>query len=63
MSSNLEQRTAKIYEFPTRALAAVKFRQELNVIAAREAAGVKVAYGSGWYHDSAIEDEARGLKS
>lgn len=64
MNTNFgQQPTARIYEFPTRSLAAVRFRQELNVIAAREAAGVKVVHGSCWYHDEAIEKADHGLKS
>ena len=64
MDAHLQQPSARIYEFPTRSPAVVRFRQELNLLAAREAAGTAgIASDSGWYHEVAIADAGRDLKS
>jgi hypothetical protein len=54
--------SAKIYPFPARGRFAAAsqgdgLRQAANVLLAP---GVKVASGSGWYHDAAIQTERLG---
>ncbi len=50
--------SAKIYAFPPRGRFALReqqgeFQSDANVQLPR---GVKIIYGSGWYHDAAIQD-------
>jgi hypothetical protein len=54
--------SAKIYAFPPRGRFAANSQREDFKIAANVQLprGMKVAFGSGWYHDAAIEAEERG---
>jgi|HubBroStandDraft_1064217.scaffolds.fasta_scaffold178529_2 hypothetical protein len=49
--------SAKIYTFPLRGrFALAKEYDAMESAGAKSAHGVKIASGSGWYHDAAIED-------
>jgi hypothetical protein len=49
--------SAKIYAFPLRGrFALAKEYDAMESAGAKSAHGVKIASGSGWYHDAAIED-------
>jgi hypothetical protein len=48
--------SAQIYTFPPRGRFALASQHD----AMTSAHGVMIASGSGWYHDAAIEDAARG---
>jgi hypothetical protein len=55
MTTSHVQASATIYEFPKRGRFAVAAQCDENNLSPRVA---RVAYGSGWYHDEAIEDDA-----
>jgi hypothetical protein len=56
--------SAKIYSFPPRGrFALAKERDAMESASVKSALGVKVASGSGWYHEAAIEDASRGERS
>jgi uncharacterized protein DUF2735 len=59
MTTSTSGGSAQIYQFPPRGRFALTDRDDtqarINLEA--QAALPKVAYGSGWYHDAAIEDE------
>jgi hypothetical protein len=49
--------SAKIYTFPPRGrFALAKEHDAMESASVTSARGVKIASGSGWYHDAAIED-------
>jgi Protein of unknown function (DUF2735) len=59
MTMTISQASATIYTFPARGrFAAIagqdQFVQAANVLVPR---GVRIASGSGWYHDAAIQAE------
>jgi hypothetical protein len=61
MNTNFEQATAKIYQFPVGGRAALAARQtgpktavDITTPRVNEA-----SCGSGWYHEAAIEEEAK----
>jgi hypothetical protein len=57
MTTRILGRSAQIYEFPPRGRFALNGRDESQLKANLEAQPlVKVASGSGWYHDAAIEE-------
>ena len=59
MSTNLHRETAKIYTFPVKADVV---RRRINGQMMAEIADQRLPrtdYGSGWYHETAIEDAAK----
>lgn len=48
--------SAKIYQFPTRVRSANDMRRAEDQVAAAELPCIE--FGSGWYHDAAIEEAA-----
>ena len=53
--------SAQIYAFPPRGrFALTKEHDAMESASVTSAHGVKIASGSGWYHDAAIEDAACG---
>ena len=49
--------SAKIYTFPPRGrFALAKERDAMESASVKSTLGVKIASGSGWYHEAAIED-------
>jgi hypothetical protein len=57
MTTSISRRSAQIYEFPSRGRFALHGRDESQLRAAPEPQPlVKVASGSGWYHDAAIQE-------
>ena len=65
MSTTRTEETARIYAFPKRIPGRTEGlgdqRNSVVSIAARRIADV--AYGGSWYHDAAIEEARRDLKS
>jgi hypothetical protein len=58
MTTSISRGSAQIYEFPPRGRFALDARDESQARINLEAQALpKVAYGSGWYHDAAIQDE------
>jgi hypothetical protein len=58
MTTSISRGSAQIYEFPPRGRFALNARDESQSRINLEAQALpKVAYGSGWYHDQAIQDE------
>lgn len=64
MAMNLQQASAKVYQFPKRGrFATVGDRQDTRLAA--EAAALrppKMVVGSGWYHEAAIQEAAQAAK-
>jgi hypothetical protein len=61
MAANIQHQTAKIYAFPTRAQLAAGYRRDMSAMALEVADALRLKrtdFGSGWYHDAAIEDNA-----
>ena len=58
MTANSDRESAKIYQFPARGRIAASQRDEAKATLASQQA-VKVAVGSGWYHDAAIQEAER----
>lgn len=58
MTTNLAQPTAKIYQFPVGGRTVLNGRREMAKPVADQNAP-RVAVGSGWYHDAAIEEARR----
>ena len=56
MTTSHAQASATIYEFPKRGRFAVTAQRD--EVTAADYLSPRVAYGSGWYHDEAIEDDA-----
>lgn len=64
MAANSDCESAKIYQFPARGRFAASQREETkatSMLASQQV--VKVAVGSGWYHDAAIEEAEHGRKN
>jgi hypothetical protein len=55
MSTNVQGGSAAIYKFPARGRFAMNTQRDDTKVTALRAA--EVAFGSGWYHDEAIEAE------
>jgi hypothetical protein len=56
--------SAQIYRFPPRGrFAPANERDAMEFAGAASARAVKLASGSGWYHEAAIEDASRGERS
>jgi len=53
--------SATIYAFPPRGRFALASQHDaMEFAGVKSAHGVKIASGSGWYHEAAIEDASRG---
>jgi hypothetical protein len=64
MATESDNRSARIYQFPARARAAARASGEQPKPAA-DVASLRVpatTFGSGWYHEAAIQDAARTVK-
>jgi Protein of unknown function (DUF2735) len=60
MTTSIPRGSAEIYEFPPRGRFALNGRDESQLRANVEPQPlVKVASGSGWYHDAAIQEAER----
>ncbi|GLK69853.1 DUF2735 domain-containing protein [Hansschlegelia plantiphila] len=61
MTMNMIQRSATIYQFPTsvRANSNAGRRENSAVVNLRAPNAPRIVYGSGWYHDEAIQDSQR----
>jgi hypothetical protein len=58
MTTSISRGSAQIYEFPPRGRFALNTRDDTQSRIDLEAQALpKVACGSGWYHDQAIQDE------
>jgi hypothetical protein len=64
MTTSPSPGSATIYQFPARVRAAVGGRREEMISAADFASPwiAKAAFGSGWYHEEAIEEAERARK-
>ncbi|RVU13965.1 DUF2735 domain-containing protein [Methylobacterium oryzihabitans] len=60
MSTSTQRHTAKIYQFPVRGTAAA--RAAGKAVAAPAQTYADAAFGSGWYHEAAIQDAVRAGK-
>ena len=63
MTANSDRESAKIYQFPARGRFAAAQREETtatSTLAPQQV--VKVAVGSGWYHDAAIQEDENARK-
>jgi hypothetical protein len=64
MTANSDRESAKIYQFPARGrFAANKSSETKGAATPTSQHVVKVAVGSGWYHDAAIQEEERAHKN
>ena len=64
MTTSIPRGSAQIYEFPPRGRFAQNGRDEAQLRANVEPQPlVKVASGSGWYHDAAIQEAERTCPS
>lgn len=66
MSANIQRESAKIYAFPTKAQLASGYRRDKATMEAEVTAALRLKrtdFGSGWYHDAAIEEAASGRKN
>jgi hypothetical protein len=57
MSANLERGSAKIYPFPARGRFAPNARREDAVANYTSTPIPTVTFGSGWYHEEAVQEE------
>jgi hypothetical protein len=57
MTTSTSGGSAQIYQFPPRGRFALNARNESQAVESQPL--VKVAAGSGWYHDAAIQDAER----
>jgi Protein of unknown function (DUF2735) len=65
MSTEFYRESAKIYQFPVRSLATAASRRN-QVKSGRDLRMPEVTatdFGSGWYHDAAIQDNYRNPKA
>jgi hypothetical protein len=62
MATNSAPTSAKIYAFPARGRFVAGNRQE-KPAELTSAPAVKVAVGSGWYHEAAIQEAEQARKS
>jgi hypothetical protein len=62
MTANSDRVSAQIFQFPARGrFATAENRDETSVASpASTRVAPKIAMGSGWYHDQAIQDERDG---
>lgn len=62
MAANIQRETAKIYVFPTKTQLAAGYRRDMSAMASEVADALRLKrtdFGSGWYHDAAIEEARR----
>jgi Protein of unknown function (DUF2735) len=61
MTANFSQESAKIYQFPATGRKTVEGRRE-EINSTIDLTGLRVsaaAFGSGWYHEAAIQESKR----
>jgi hypothetical protein len=60
MSEAIQRQSAKIYQFPAggRAASSIKREPASAATSAKVATGSRIVFGSGWYHDDAIQEAA-----
>jgi hypothetical protein len=66
MAANVQHETAKIYAFPTKAQLVAGYRRDMSAMASEVADALRLKwteFGSGWYHDAAIEDAVHEKKN
>lgn len=65
MTSNLNRGSATIYQFPTGGRAGLSDHRSAAEQAAEQAARnlPKIAFGSSWYHEAAVEEADRPRKN
>jgi hypothetical protein len=65
MTINNFQQSAKIYQFPVRIRPTAAGSREQAMIAGNVAAPrlARAAFGSGWYHDAAIQEAERPARN
>ena len=62
MTTNVHRESAKIYQFPVRVRAAAGgHRDGGKPVVELSPRVAKASFGSGWYHDAAIQDAERDL--
>ena len=59
MTANSDRVSAQIFQFPARGRFAAAANHDDNSAAATTAPRARIAMGSGWYHDQAIQDAER----
>jgi hypothetical protein len=58
MTANSDRVSAQIFQFPARGrFAAAGSRDENSAVEMTAPRAARIAIGSGWYHDQAIQDE------
>jgi Protein of unknown function (DUF2735) len=57
MSTNSPPPSAKIYQFPRKISARPSLRETMSAVDYRLRLAPSVEFGSGWYHDAAIQAE------
>jgi hypothetical protein len=60
MTANSDRVSAQIFQFPARGRFASAATHDEKPVTATTASRAKIAMGSGWYHDQAIQDERDG---
>jgi uncharacterized protein DUF2735 len=64
MTANSDRVSAQIFQFPARGrFASATNREEKSVAGLTSPRIAKVAMGSGWYHEAAIQDAERDRES
>ncbi len=58
MTQQYQQPTAKIYQFPKRPRAASGNQHTANQSLPRDERFAAVEFGTGWYHQAAVDDDA-----
>lgn len=59
MAANIQRESARIYAFPTRTQLAAGYRRDMSAMESEVADALRLKradFGSGWYHDAAIEE-------
>ena len=60
MTTSVERGSAKIYQFPTKRPVPGRFDGPNFVPSVSSPSVTPTAFGSGWYHDEAIQDDQAG---
>jgi hypothetical protein len=66
MTANVQRETAKIYAFPTKARLATGYRRDMSAMTSEVEDALRLKrtdFGSGWYHDAAIEEAVHEKKN
>jgi Protein of unknown function (DUF2735) len=65
MTTNFDRGSATVYQFPARGRFAENGRREETNAAANASVpqAAKIVFGSGWYHDEAIQEAERARKN